>query len=207
MIKAGLLLLLIVGVIAQSGSIQITPHNATLYASSAYIVSYYTFFNMPSTATFSLNFASTYITVPNGSLNVTASMNGNTVTGATANCTNSICMLKLNKAVTQANSIQFTIGNFVNPYFLRSQTITATITFNASYIENQSWVIPSDQYTPMTITSNSLQQSDYGVGNTGVSYIFNFSIPMSPTNVQLSITIPPQVSVGTLQTSLIYYGV
>jgi hypothetical protein len=30
---------------------------------------------------------------------------------------------------------------------------------------------------------------------------------MSPSTVQLSLTIPPQVSVGSLQTSLVYYGV
>ena len=58
----------------------------------------------------------------------------------------------------------------------------------------------------MAITSNSIKQSDYGVGNYGVNYGFNFSVPMSPSNAQLSITIPPQVTVSSLQTSLIYYG-
>lgn len=206
MCKVALLLLLIVGALAQSGSIQILPSNPTLYSSSNYIVNYYPFLNMPSNTTFSLNFASTYITIPTGTLNVTATVSGSAITGATGSCTSSTCVLRLNRFVSATSPITFTIGSFVNPYFLRTQTGNATVTYNSSYVENQVFSIQTDQYTPMSITSNSLKQSDYGVGNTGVNYVFNFSVPMSPSNVQLSITIPPQVSVGSLQTSLIYYG-
>jgi hypothetical protein len=207
MMKAVLLLVLLGVAWGQTGSIQLTPNTPTLWAQSAYLVSYYTFYNMPSSSTFALNFSATYITLPTGALNVTAVVNGTTVAGATASCSGTVCTLKLNKAVVASTNIKFTIGTLVNPYFLRAQPVTANVTFNASYTEYPTWTIPADQYSPMPITANSLTQSDYGVGNTGVSYLFNFSVPMSPSTVQLSLTIPPQVSVGSLQTSLVYYGV
>lgn len=206
MIKAFLLLLLLAAAYSQTGSIQITPITPTLWAQSSYSVSFYTFNPMPSTATFSLNFSATYITIPSGSLNVSAVAN-TSAPAATASCSGAICTLKLNKAVPANTKIVFTVGSFTNPYFLRAQPITANVTFNSTYTEYPSWTIPVDQYTPMAITSNSLTQSDYGVGNTEVNYIFNFSVPMSPPTVQLSLTLPPQVSVGTLQTSLVYLGV
>jgi hypothetical protein len=110
MFKVAIVLLLIVTALAQSGSIQITPSNSILFSSSNYVVSYYTFFNMPSTATFTLNFGSTYITVPNGALNVTALIGTTTVSEATGSCSNSICTLKLNRNLVASNSARFTIG-------------------------------------------------------------------------------------------------
>ena len=133
MFKAALLLLLLVGALAQSGSIQILPSNPTLYSSSNYIVNYYPFINMPSNTTFSLNFASTYIIVPTGTLNVTATISGSAITGANGSCTSSACVLRLNRFVNAASPITFTIGSFVNPYFLRTQAGNATITYNSSY--------------------------------------------------------------------------
>lgn len=207
MIKTVLVLLLLAGASAQTGSIQLTPTTSTLWAQSSYLVSYYTFNPMPSTSTFSLNFSATYITVPSGTINISAVADGTAVTSPTASCSGSICTLRLNRNVRANINIRITIGNFVNPYFLRAQPITTNVTFNATYTEFPTWTIPADMYTPMAITSNSLKQSDYGVGNIGVSYLFNFSVPMSPANVQMSLAIPPQVSVETLQTSLVYYGV
>lgn len=58
----------------------------------------------------------------------------------------------------------------------------------------------------MPITLNSMKQSNYGVGNTDVSYTFNFSISMTPTNPQLSIVIPPQITVGVINSALSFYG-
>lgn len=58
----------------------------------------------------------------------------------------------------------------------------------------------------MAIVANYFNQSDYGVGNTDVSYFFSFQLPISPPNVQLSLSIPPQVGYGSLQVSLSYYG-
>lgn len=133
MIKPSILLLLVIGVLSQAGSIQITPNVPTLYASSTYLVSYYTFYNMPSSATFLLNFTRTYITIPNGNLTITATVASVAVSGANASCSNSICTLKLNKNVVANTNIQFTIGNFTNPYFIQPQTITANVTFNSSY--------------------------------------------------------------------------
>lgn len=142
--KAIILLCLLILVWSQSGSINLKPIDPTLFASTSYNVSFYTFNNMFSSSTINLNFTATYITVPNGALNVTATINGTTSSGATANCTNSICTLRMNKAIPagQGTSIAFVIGNLVNPFFLRSQSITANVTFNASYSETPFWVIP-----------------------------------------------------------------
>lgn len=133
--KAIILLCLLIVAWSQSGSINVKPVDPTLFASTSYTVSFYTFNNMFSSSTINLNFTATYITVPNGALNVTATINGTNSPGATANCTNSICTLKMNKAISvgQGTTIAFVIGSLVNPFFQRSQSITANVTFNASY--------------------------------------------------------------------------
>lgn len=51
-----------------------------------------------------------------------------------------------------------------------------------------------------------MSQSNYGVGNTDVTYTFNLTVPMTPSNPQLSVTIPSQVDTGNLQTSLSFYN-
>jgi hypothetical protein len=206
MIKLILTLLLLSLASGQTGSIQLTPSNPTLWAQTSYLVSYYTFSNMPSASTFVLNFSATYITVPPGTLNISTVLNSTAVSGAAASCNGSLCTIKLNRMVSGSTNIKITIGSFTNPYFLRAQPVTASVTYNASYTESLAYTIGTDQYSPMPITSNSLKQSDYGVGNTGVNYLFNFSAPMSPASVQLSLTIPPQVTQGTVQVSLVYYG-
>lgn len=147
--KAIILLCLLIVAWSQSGSINVKPVDPTLFASTSYTVNFYTFNNMNTTSAIILNFTATYITVPNGALNVTATINGTAVSGGTppsANCTNSICTLKMNRAISagQGTTIIFLIGNLVNPFFQRSQSITANITFNSSYFETPSWVIPQN---------------------------------------------------------------
>ena len=191
---------------AQTGSIQITPNTPTLFSDSTYLVSYYTFHPLPSNATFLLDFTNTYITIPNGTLTVSGKVAGIDVSGANGSCSNNQCSLMLNNAASANTNIQLTIGTLRNPYFRMQQNITTTVTFNQSYTEHSAWSIVATLYTPMPITSNGMEQSNYGVGNTGVTYRFNFSLPMTPANPQLMLTIPSQVQVNGLQSSLSFYG-
>lgn len=71
-----------------------------------------------------------------------------------------------------------------------NQPTSTKVTFNSSYQENLNWTIPASYYTPLSITLNSMNQSNYGVGNTGVTYTFNLSLPMTPNNPQLAVTFP-----------------
>jgi hypothetical protein len=144
--KAIILLCLLIVAWSQIGSINVKPVDSTLFASTSYTISFYTFNNMFSGSTINLNFTATYITVPNGSLNVTSTINGTASSGATANCTNSICTLRMNRAIAagQGTTIVFVVGNLVNPFFQRSQSITANVTFNSSYSESPFWVIPQN---------------------------------------------------------------
>ena len=192
--------------VAQQGSLQVTPLNPSLFANSSYQVSYYTFKMLPSTATFLLDFTPTYIVVPNSALNVTASVGNSAVSGATGTCSASRCTLKLNNQVAANSNLSFVIGSLQNPYFLMNQTINTVITFNSSYSENLIWSISASYYTPMSITLNSMSQSNYGVGNQDVTYTFNLSLPMTPVNPQLTITFPTQVGIGNLQSSLTFYN-
>lgn len=201
-----IMLVLVVAALAQTGSIQITPNTPTLFADSDYLVSYYTFHPLPADATFLLDFSNTYITVPNATLNVTAEIKDQAVSGATGSCSNGQCTLQLNNAADANTNIKLTIGQLRNPYFIMQQNITTKVTFNASYKEDSSWSILANLYTPMAITANSMTQSNYGVGNTGVTYVFSFSLPMTPANPQLMVTIPDQVQVDGLSTSLSFYG-
>lgn len=87
-----------------------------------------------------------------------------------------------------------------------NQPMTTRVTFNASYQENLSWTIPGSYYTPLPIVLNSMSQSNYGVGNTGVTYTFNLSLPMTPSNPQLAVNFPSQVGIGNLVTTISFYG-
>ena len=130
MLKLTIGLLLIVYILGQTGDIQIMPHDPVLYASTQYEVSYYTFNNMPSNSTIIINFASTYIGVPNGSINITTpSSSSLTLPSATANCLNYICTIKLNRIITSKTNIKFLLGNLTNPYFIQRQSINTLIIF------------------------------------------------------------------------------
>lgn len=177
----------------QQGTIQVTPITATLFTESQYQLSYYTFHDLPNSAVFELDLSNTYIEVPDAALNTSATVQGSSVSGATATCISKKCTLRLNNPVPRFSNLTIVFGSLKNPYFLLSQPTSTKITFNTSYIENLSYNIPSSKYTPLSMTLNSMQQSNYGVGNTDVTYTFNLSIPMTPTNPQLSVTIPDQV--------------
>jgi hypothetical protein len=175
---------------SQGGSIQIVPTNPTLLASTTYSVSYYTIYNMPAATTFTLDFTSTSISIPSATLNVTATLNDITQSAATATCANMKCTLKLNVFASATSRIVFQIGNFMNPYFINSQVVQYRIVFNASYNEMAMFTITSSQYNPIKMGVGSYSQSNYGVGNTNVSYTFNLTVPMTPAYPQLAITIP-----------------
>lgn len=189
-----------------TGSLQVTPNAPVLFASSNYTVNYYTIYALPASASFQLNFSQTYITIPNATLNISAIVQTVPVSGATGSCASNVCTLKLNNPVPASSTMSFTMGMFQNPYFLMNQTISAKVTFNASYSENLTWTIAQSYYTPMAITLNSISQSNYGVGNPNVIYTFNLSLPMTPPNPQLTLTFPSQVGVSNLQTALTFYN-
>ena len=192
--------------LAQQGSLQVKPLTATLYTSSDYTLSYYTVHPLPSNAEFLLDFTSTYIEVPAGSLNTSATAQNSPVSGATAVCSSKKCTLKINHAVAAFSNLTITFGSLTNPYFLADQPITTQVVFNNSYTEYLNWNIPKLIYTPLSITKNSITQSNYGVGNTNVTYAFNLSLPMTPLNPQLSVTVPAEVDVGSWKTTLSYYN-
>ena len=156
-------------VLSQTGSLQVIPVTSTLSTNSDYRVTYYTVRTLPASATFLLDFTSTYITVPDSALNASATVQNVAVTGATASCSSNKCLLNLNNEVSIYNNLTITIGSLLNPYFLNAQTINTKVTFNSSYSEDLTWNIDDSHYTPMEITLNSMNQSNYGVGNP-VSY-------------------------------------
>lgn len=57
----------------------------------------------------------------------------------------------------------------------------------------------------MSMSINSLKQSDYGVGYTPVSYIFNISLPYISKNMQMQVTIPPEITYTSLSSDLSFY--
>jgi hypothetical protein len=191
---------------SQTGSLQVQPVTSALSASSNYTLTYYTFYNLPSGATFLLDFSSTYITVPSATINSSATIQSTPSASSTANCSSSKCTLMLNQAATAYSSVVFTFGALTNPYFLMNQTIMVTVTFNASYKENLNSTISGTQYTPLTVVLNNMVQSNYGVGNTEVTYTFNLTLPMTPKDPQLAVTLPSQVGIGNLQTTLSFYN-
>jgi hypothetical protein len=204
--KLFLSLLLIWLAWSQTGSLQVQPVTRVLSSSSNYTLTYYTFYNLPSGATFLLDFSSTYITVPSATINSSATIQSTPSASSTANCSSSKCTLMLNQAVTAYSSVVFTFGALTNPYFLMNQTIMVTVTFNASYKENLNSTISGTQYTPLTVVLNNMVQSNYGVGNTEVTYTFNLTLPMTPKDPQLAVTLPSQVGIGNLQTTLSFYN-
>ena len=191
---------------ASQGSLQVFPVVPTLFTTSQYTLSYYTVFPLPANAHFLLDFSQTYIQIPDAVMNTTATIQNQPVTGSTAVCAAMKCTLKLNNAMVAFNTLTINFGLLTNPYFLHKQTISTQVVFNGSYTEHLFWDILASTYTPLSMTLNSMSQSNYGVGNTNVTYTFNLSIPMTPTNPQLSFTVPSQVGLGSLSTSLSFYS-
>lgn len=129
MIAKQVLLFLLLCFWAQGqGSIQITPVSSQLFSNTAYLVSHFSTTNLPTTTTYLLDFSSSYIVVPNATLNVTARVGNVQVSGANGTCSNGRCTLRLNNAVLAFTNIQFTIGNLQNPPFIFSQNITTRVT-------------------------------------------------------------------------------
>jgi hypothetical protein len=128
-----LILLLFSTVYSQTGSMQITPNTPTLYARTTYLVNYYTVFALPANASFTLDFTSTYIALPAGALNVTATIRNIPAASPNGSCTGSRCTLYLNTNAPSSCNIQFTIGSLTNPPFLMQQNIPTRVTFNATY--------------------------------------------------------------------------
>ena len=58
----------------------------------------------------------------------------------------------------------------------------------------------------MDIIINSFEQTDYGVGSTPVTYIFNISLHYISENFQLQIQIPEEVGYGSISSSMSFYG-
>ena len=204
--KTLLIITLIALASASQGSLQLTPNTKGLFTASTYSLSYYTVFPMPANAHFLLDLSNTYIQVPDASLNVTASINNTAVTGATVSCASMICTIKPNNAMAAYDTLIVNFGFLTNPYFLHKQSTTTQVIFNSSYTEHLFWDIPANTYTPLSITANSMTQSNYGVGNTDVTYTFNLSLPMTPKNPQLSFTVPSEVGYGSFTTSLSFYN-
>lgn len=142
MLKITLALLFVGYIVAQTGDIQIMPNDSVLFASTQYEVSYYTFNNMPVNSTIIINFNATYIGIPNGALNITSVPSSSvSLPGATANCLNSICTIRLNRTISAKTNIKFLLSNLTNPYFIQRQSINTVIIFNSTYTENLNWII------------------------------------------------------------------
>jgi hypothetical protein len=130
-----LIVLLLVSACSQTGtgSLQVTPNTPTLFTNTTYLVSYYTLYNLPPSATFFIDFSSSYIGVPNATLNISSTINSLPANGATGSCLASKCTLRLNNNAAPNSNIQFIIGNLLNPPFLMQQTTNFKVTFNATY--------------------------------------------------------------------------
>ena len=57
------------------------------------------------------------------------------------------------------------------------------------------------------MTLNSVTQSNYGVGNTNVTYTLNLTVPMTPLNPKITVRIPEELAPLTnAPTSLNFYN-
>lgn len=66
--------------------------------------------------------------------------------------------------------------------------------------------ISSNNYKAMPIILNSITQSDYGVGDTPVTFTFNCSVHYIVKNMKLQVTIPSEMEVPNLTFDLNFYG-
>lgn len=78
--------------------------------------------------------------------------------------------------------------------FLHQQIVAVLVFFNSSSQYNYNVIIPSSNYQPMSMVVNRITESDYGVGYTPVSYTFNISLYYISKNMQMQVTIPPEIT-------------
>lgn len=168
---------------------QLSVSNPTLGLVTTYKLNYYPQNNLTTSTTFTVNFSQSSLKVPDGINNCTIRLAGVNTLAPYCQCSNRVCTFKpMTASAPQVVDIE--IQNVTNPFYLSQQNLTVFIYFTSTVSFNYSLGIPSNTYTPMPMTINKLTQSDYGVGNTPVSYTFNISLMYISKNMQMQILIP-----------------
>ena len=85
----------------------IVPDNSLLNAQSNYIMSYFSLQRLTTSSYFQIDFSQTDIAVNDGTLNVSANLNGSAINSSTitSNCTNKICIIRLGITVNANTNV------------------------------------------------------------------------------------------------------
>ena len=127
-----LLLLLLLPLSLQIGDIVIELQTPTLNAQSNYYMKGYSVQDMPESGYFRVDLTQTHIVVPDGPIPTEGQIDGIAVPGATGDCANMVCTLKMNSVIPRGKS-QIVFGPLTNPYLLVNQDITVFSYYNQSY--------------------------------------------------------------------------
>ena len=190
---------------------RIQPVNATLGASTPYILNYFSSKQIKSTTKFTVDFSSSNIDVTPGNIACEIKLNNVAVPSPICNCSKSAgvkkCDMMANQSATYNTKVEINFGGLTNPFYLSTEYLPVSIYFSPS-IQSESYTVTvlNMFYQPMPITVNSFSQSEYGVGSTPVSYTFNLSLHYISENFQMQIQIPSQVSYNTITSELSFYG-
>ena len=136
--KLSLLILLAI-VLALIGPIQssiptIALENNVLNANTNYIMSYYNFRPFQTSSFFQIDFTQSDISVTDGILNVTTTLNSTSVTQSLiqANCTNRICIIRIGASFAENTNVVISFGQFRNPRYTAAQRITVFVYFGVN---------------------------------------------------------------------------
>ena len=109
--KGSYLLILVIILTLFSSSEQaiptIVPDNSLLNAQSNYIMSYFSLQRLTTSSYFQIDFSQTDIAVNDGTLNVSANLNGSAINSSTitSSCANKICIIRLGVTVNANTNV------------------------------------------------------------------------------------------------------
>lgn len=126
-----LMIILVCLASAQSSIPTISLENNVLNAQTNYIMSYYTLRAFQTSSYFQLDFTQSDITVPDGVLNSTATINGTTINQSLiqSNCTNRVCIIRLGTSFALNTNVVVSFGQLTNPRYTATQRITVFVFF------------------------------------------------------------------------------
>lgn len=203
------MILLILIVLVSWSSCQLAPQfsvsNPILGSITSYKMSYYSSNNLTTSTTFNVNLNQSNLRIADGPNNCTIRIGSTTAVSPICSCTNRICTFRP-MTVSDPKPVEIEISNITNPMFIFQQVISVMVYFSPTVSYNYNVIIPPNNYQTMTMHINSIKQSDYGVGYTPVSYSFNISLLYISRNMQMQITIPPEITISSISSDLSFYS-
>ncbi len=155
--RAFLVALLLPLHLSQQTAMSLVPTITTVSTPSTYSLQQFTLSTISKGSVFTLDFSSSQITPPSGSLTMCQSVSLGVTSTLTCSCTNKVCTITL-AADLSPYVVQINLGPLTNPASVSAQSVTGSL--NGA---SQSITVTEDKYSPGKLVKVSMTQSSQKV--------------------------------------------